>query len=161
MIKVLTNLNIDDHFANPLCLAVLAKFASGHCKVESVDKSQPKRQSSPSDENRSEWPDIFLPARKFFSARRAPKTLDLAVIKAITVCSQSCQFSSREMVESLRLSGEIVDAFQSHEKCAWLSKNIGKMKKLHEKISRPGIDLNVQCEVCRSKLGTFYHLIEI
>lgn len=81
-----------------------------------MENSLPKVHSSPNDENGPEPSDRFLPARKFFSSRRAPKTLDLAVIKAITACSQSSQLSARDIVESLKLSREIVEAFDTKEK---------------------------------------------
>lgn len=145
MIEVLTHLDSDDHLANLLCLAVLAKFSS---RPAATEKSPPNVQSSPNDEIDLESADRFLPARKFFSSRRAPKTLDLVVIKAITACSQSCQLSTREIVESLKLSEEIVDAFEKVEKSSWLAGNGRKIKKLYEKILRVGIEAKVQCELC-------------
>lgn len=149
LIEVLTNLDSDDHLASLLCLAVLAKFAS---RPEGTEKSQPNVQYMQNDGHTPESTDRFLPARKFFSSRRAPKTLDLVVIKAITTCSQSCQLSTNEIVESLKLSREILDAFDKKEKSSWLAGNVRKTKKLYEKIFRPGgpeIEAKVQCEVCR------------
>lgn len=144
MIEVLTNLNSDVHMANLLCLAVLAKFSS---RPGLMEKPLPSVQCSPNDETEPESADRFLTARKFFSSRKAPKTLDLVVIKAITACSQSCQLSSHEIVESLKLSREIVDAFDQKEKSSWLAGNGRKIKKLYEKILRPDIEAKVQCEV--------------
>ena len=127
MIRVLTNLDSDDHLASLLCLAVLAKFSSWPGATEALV-------------------DPFLPARKFFSSR-APKTFDLVVIKAITACSQSCRLSTREIVESLKLSREILNAFDQKERNHWLSGNVRKTSKLREKILRSGIEPQVQCEV--------------
>lgn len=146
MIEVLTKIRSDDHLASLLCLAILAKFAS---RPRSMESFQPNVQSSPNDENGPESADRFLPGRKLFLSRRAPKTLDLVVIKAITACSQSCRLSTHEIVESLKLSREIVDAFDKKQKSSWLAGNVGKTKKLHEKILRSGIEAKVQCEVCR------------
>lgn len=146
MIEVLTHIDSDDHLASLLCLAVLAKFTS---RPGVMEQSQPNVQSSPKDENGPESADRFLPARKFFSSKKAPKTLDLVVIKVITACSQSCQLSTNEIVESLKLSREIVDAFDKITLSSWQAGNVGKTKKLYAKILRPGIEAKVQCEVCR------------
>ena len=155
MIEVLTNLDSDNQMASLLCLAVLAKLSS---RSGSTGKSQPNVQSSPKDEIVPESADRFLPAQKFFSSRRAPKTLDLVVIKAITACSQSCQLRTYEIVEILRLSREIVDAFDNKEKNAWLAGNTRKTKKLCEKILRSGIEAKVQSEVGRKGVLSFQGL---
>ena len=152
MIEVLTHLDSDDHLAGLLCLAVLAKFSS---RLRAMEKSRADVQSSPNNEIDLESIDKFLPARKFFSSRRAPKTLDVVVIKAITACSQSCQLSTHEIVESLKLSTEIVDAFDEKEKISWLSGNVWKTNKLYEKILRFGIETKVQVQVGRKRYPRF------
>ena len=141
MIRVLTNLDSDDHLASLLCLAILAKLSSWPRGTEDL---KPKAQSN--NDIGLVSVDPFLPARKFFSSR-VPKTLDLVVIKAITSCSQSCQLSTDEIVESLRLSREIVNAFDKKERNHWLSGNVRKINKLREKILKSGIEAQVQCEV--------------
>lgn len=78
--------------------------------------------------------------------------LDLVVIKAIKACSQSCQLNTSEILESLRLSTEIVEAFEKKEKSSWLAENVRKTKKLCEKIRRPDIEATVQCEVGRKEV---------
>ena len=149
IIRVLSKLDSDDHLASLLCLAVLARFSS---RPRDVEKSHPSIQSSPNDEIGPESADRFLPARRFFSSR-VPKTLDLIVIKAITACSQSCKLSTFEIVESLKLSRETLDAFDKKERNHWLAGNVRKINKLHEKILRPGIEAKVQCEVGRKRVG--------
>ena len=141
MIRVLTNLDSDDHLASLLCLAVLAKLSSWPGASKDL---KPEAQSD--DEVGLVAVDPFLPARKFFSSR-VPKTLDLVVIIAITACSQSCQLKTNEILESLRLSREIVNAFDKKERNQWLSGNFWKIKKLREKILKSGIDAQVHCEV--------------
>lgn len=155
MIEVLTkliNLDSDNHLASLLCLAVLAKFSS---RPGATEESLSNVQSSPNDKIGPESADRFFPARKFFSSRRAPKTLDLVVIKAITACSQSCQLSTHEIVESLKLSREILVAFDEKEKSSWLAGNVRKTKKLYEKILRVGIEEKVQCEVGEREVLVF------
>ena len=149
MIEVLKKIDPDVHLANLLCLAVLAKFSS---RPQGIEISRPSNQFSPNVEMGPESADRFLPARKLFSSRRAPKTLDLVVIKAMKACSQSCQLSTPEIVEGLRLSREIVEAFDKKEKSSWLAGNVWKTKKLCEKSLRPELEATVQCEVGRKRL---------
>ena len=145
LVEVLTKLNMDDRFGDLLCLGVLAKFASRPCN--SSDLHTPNIPSSPIDPSSMTVADRYVSARKLFEDKRAPKTLDLAVIRAITACSESCSLSTTDIAESLKLSGEIVEAFDCREKEAWVAKNGGKVKKLHKKILRTDIDPEIQCEV--------------
>lgn len=149
MIDVLAKIDSDNHLASLLCLAILAKFSS---RLWGTEVIRPNIQSAPNVHIGSEAVDIFLPARKLFSSRRAPKMLDLVVIKAIKACSQNCQLSTSEILESLKLSTEIVEAFEKKEKNSWLSENSRKTKKLCEKIRRPEIEVTVQCEVGRKEV---------
>lgn len=150
--EVLRKIDPDDHMASLLCLAVLAKFSS---RPWGIEMSRPSIQSSPTPETGPESADKFLPARNFFSSRRAPKTLGLAVINSITACSQSCQLSTPEIVETLRLSREIFEAFDKKEKSSWLAGNVGKIKKLCKKSLRPELEATVQCEVSRKRVLYF------
>ena len=151
MIQVLSTLDSDDHLASLLCLAVLARISS---MPESVGKFQSTVRSAPTDETGSESADPFLPARKFFLSR-VPKALDLIVIKAIRSCSQSCQLSTDEVVESLKLSREIVDAFDKKDKICWMAGNERKINKLREKTLRSDIETKIQCEVSRKMFALF------
>ena len=152
MVQVLSNIDPGDHMANLLCLAVLAKFSS---RPLGIEMSRPSIQSSPNVEMAPESADRFFPARKFFSSRRAPKTLGMAVINSITACSQSSQLSTPEIVETLRLSREIVQAFDKKEKSSWLAGNVGKIRKLCDKSLRPELEATVQCEVGRKRVLGF------
>ena len=145
LVEVLTKLNLDDRSGDLLCLGVLAKLASRPC--DSSHLRIPSIPSSPIDGSSMTVVDRYVSARKLFEDKRASKTLDLAVIRAITACSESCSLSATDIAESLKLSGEIVGAFDCQEKQAWVAKNGGKVKKLHRKILRADIDPEVQCEV--------------
>ena len=145
LVEVLTKLNMDDRSGDLLCLGVLAKFASRPCN--SSDLHIPNIQSSSIGRSSMTVVDRYVSARKLFEDKRAPKTLDLAVIRAITACSESCALSETDISESLKLSGEIVEAFDCREKQAWVAKNGGKVKKLHQKILRADIVPEIQCEV--------------
>ena len=146
LVEVLTKLDIDDRFGDLLCLGVLAKFASRPCNSSEMAPSN--NLCSPTGESFPRTADRYVSARKLFAVKRAPKTLDLAVIRAIAACSESCMLSPIEISESLKLSDEIVDAFGCDEKQAWVAKNVGKVKKLHKKMLRADIDPGVQCAVC-------------
>ena len=145
-IEVLSELDSDNHLGNLLCLAVLARFSS---RPGVIKKSLVNVHSSPNDAIEPEPKDVFFPARKFFSSRKALKILDLVVIKAIKACSQSCHLSANDIVESLKLSREIIDALDNRGRSSWLAENNQKISKLYEKIQRPDIEDKVQCEVSR------------
>ena len=145
-IEVLSELDSDNHLGNLLCLAVLARFSS---RPGVIKKLLVNVHSSPNDAIEPQPKDTFFPARKFFSSNKALKTLDLVVIKAIKACSQRCQLSANDIVESLKLSREIIDALDKKERISWLAGNNQKTKKLYEKILRPDIEDKVQCEVSR------------
>lgn len=146
LVEVLTKLDIDDRFGDLLCLGLLAKFASRPCNSSRITPSN--NLCSTIEEGFPRTADRYVSARKLFEVKRAPKMLDLAVIRAITACSETCMLSPIEISESLKLSGEIVDAFGRDEKQAWIAKNAGKVKKLHKKMLRADIDPGVQCAVC-------------
>lgn len=149
IIRLLSKLDSDDHLASLLCLAVLANFSS---RPKNKDNSQANMQYLPQDEIGPDSADRFLLSRKFFLSR-VSKTLDLIVIKAITACSQSCKLSKHEIIEGLKLSTEIVDAFEEKERKSWLAGNVRKVKKLREKVLRSGIETKVQCEVRSNRAG--------
>ena len=152
-IEVLSELDSDNHLGNLSCLAILARFSS---RPGVIKKSLVNAHSSPNDAIEPEPTDIFSPARKFFSSRKTLKILDLVVIKAIKACSQRCQLNANDIVESLKLSREIVDALDKKERSSWLAGNNQKTKKLYEKILRPDIENKVQCEVSRRGVLAFY-----
>ena len=152
-IEVLSELDSDNHQGNLLCLAVLARFSS---RPGVIKKPLVNVHSAPNDAIEPQPEDIFFPARKFFTSRKALKTLDLVVIKAIKACSQRCQLSANDIVESLKLSREIIDALDKKERSSWLAGNNQKTKKLYEKILRPDIEDKVQCEVSRRAVLASY-----
>ena len=137
---LLAKLDINDPFANLLCLAILAKFASSPCKA-SAKGSITMEESLQSDLGE----DRFSPARKYFTGKRAQTTLSLAVLKVINACSPKSELKLSEAMETLTLSLGILDAINSEDKVSWMSKNQLKTKKLYEKIDRPAINKNLQC----------------
>ena len=127
LMQILKGLDVENHSANLLCLAVLAKLSSRPIA------------GSPSETH------CLLPAKHFFAVRRASKTLDHIVLKVILICSKSCPLALCDARSSVRLSEEIVDAIDLTERRAWFAKSTAKTTKLHEKILRPDIDTELQC----------------
>lgn len=153
LLNILRALEAADHSANLLCLAILAKLASADLtNLESLGQPlgsdvSPPDTSSSSEPNRASVVNCSS-AKHFFTAKRASKTLDLVVLKVILACSRSCSLSSSEIIESLQLSEEIVDAVDKDEKRTWMLKNSFKSRKLLDKVLRPDIDIGVRCVVC-------------
>lgn len=92
--------------------------------------------------------------RHFFGPKRGLKTLDLVVLRVILACSASCSgLSVRNAAESVRLAIEVCDSVDTDRKQAWIAANSSKISKLCEKVTRDGIDLEVQLMVWSFDLG--------
>lgn len=139
---------MEDHSSNLICLAILAKFAFAGLPtgrfLQGSNGSSYLQMISSSVEPISATPERYNSARQFFNTSRASKTLDVVVLKVIFACSLSCDLCSSEIIESLKLSEEIVDAICIDEKKSWMLKNGAKGKKLLEKILRSDIEMGVQ-----------------
>lgn len=162
MILMLRGSEAEDPSANLRCLFILAKIASlesvhpeiMHLPLQTADnRSSPKATSAINDAT-SKFVGKYGHAKQFFVAKRAFKTLDLVVLKAILACSRGCGLSSNDTIDSLNLSAEIIDFIGPVERGAWRSKNAIKEKKLCEKIMRPEIDTRVRCAVCPTSQTT-------
>lgn len=144
---LLTTLDINDPFANLLCLAVLAKFASRPCdapiRLSLTSQSLPLSNGVVA----VNAVDTFCPARKYFVGKRAPKTFDLTVLKVINACSRISTLSPSEALETLALSEEIIDTLSSDDRRSRIDKNGGMIRNLYGKILRPDIDPGLQSAV--------------
>ena len=153
LLRILRALEATDHSANLLCLAIFAKFASTEpTNLQTLDRPRSSDNIlspdvSPSNESIPGLLGSCGSAKQFFTSKRACKTLDLVVLKVILACSCSCSLPSSEITESLKISEEIVDAVGKDEKRIWILKNSTKVRKLHEKILRPDINIGVRCAV--------------
>ena len=156
LLRMLRAFEVTDHSASLLCLAIVAKLASTEpTYLQTSDRlvwsdniSSP--DASPLNEPISKLLGSSGSAKQFFTSKRAGKTLDLVVLKAILACSCSCVLSSSEIIESLKISEEIVDAVGKEEKRTWILTNGIKIRKLGGKILRPDIDVGIQCAVSMS-----------
>ncbi|KAL8725365.1 MAG: hypothetical protein Q9181_006445 [Wetmoreana brouardii] len=113
-----------------LCVAVLALMSSltPTPRLERVHSSFPTLGSE------------TMPGRSanYHSARqweRASKTLDMAVIKAISASSVTCPLSAPEIIENLHLSNTMIKAVDVGVRASWMANDRSKVKKLIEKVS--------------------------
>lgn len=89
LIKMLRVPEVDDHFANLICLATLAKLkavestitVAGDRSSVSDCRSSPLDASSSNSEPVSKPVDRYSSARQFFTGKRSAKTLDLVTLK--------------------------------------------------------------------------------
>lgn len=156
LIRMLRGLAVEDHSSNLICLAILAKLAFADLSTvrpSAVSLTSSLLQTvSSNSEIISTASERYKAAQQFFNTGRASKTLDLIVLKVIFACSGSCDLCPSDIVESLTLSEEILDAISVDEKKSWMLKNSAKGKKLYEKILRSDIKQDVQHTVRSSFL---------
>ncbi|RJE21573.1 hypothetical protein PHISCL_06093 [Aspergillus sclerotialis] len=119
--------NLEDHMGNLLCLATFARIANADI------------QHGPQP------PSWLENIQHFFDPKRGLKTLDLVVLRVILACSARCSgLSVRNAAESVRLAIEVCDRVDTDRKQAWIAANSSKIAKLCEKVTREGIDHEVQ-----------------
>lgn len=121
--------NLDDHMGSLLCLATFARIASARRQVDPL-------------------PAWLQNVRHFFGPKRGTKTLDLVVLRVVLACSASCNgLSTADTVESVRLAVEVCDSVEPEQRESWLRSNAARIAKLCEKVSRDGIDPELQMMV--------------
>lgn len=127
--------NMDDHMGNLLCLSTFACIASS-------------QKFGYKDEHGPQPPSWLHNARHFFGPKRGLKTLDLVVLRVILACSANCNnLTPREASESVRLAITVCDTVEPEQKQVWISGNASKIAKLCEKVTREGINYEVQMMV--------------
>ncbi|MCJ1245812.1 hypothetical protein MMC30_003016 [Trapelia coarctata] len=142
LITILRNL---DHSANLHCLAIFATLCAGNqCQhgAENALSSQDSESCMGSAVAQTE--DIYQPARQFFGAKKACKTLDLVILRAIQSCSSASKMGPAQAIETLQLAREILQAVEHSEKVLWVQKNAAKIRKLYDKVRPSEVDLGVR-----------------
>ncbi|KAL8699539.1 MAG: hypothetical protein Q9224_001365 [Gallowayella concinna] len=128
-------MQIEGNSGNLFCLAVLALISLEQASLPAQEQeSSPPPPVERSTDTKEPARGFHL-ARQFFEAKRAPKTVDLVVLKAIYCCSKTCKLSKQDIIESLQLSNVILRAIDHADRAIWLAKNETKFGKLIEKIS--------------------------
>ncbi|KAL8679211.1 MAG: hypothetical protein Q9186_004508 [Xanthomendoza sp. 1 TL-2023] len=128
-------MQIEGNSGNLFCLAVLALISLEQASLPAQEQeSSPPPPVERSTDTKEPARGFHL-ARQFFEAKRAPKTVDLVVLKAIYCCSKTCKLSKQDIIESLQLSNVILRAIDHADRAIWLAKNEAKFGKLIEKIS--------------------------
>lgn len=141
-------IELEGNCANLFCLAMLALISGG--QISNPRENQEESSSSPPMAARSTVEPAAgrFEAQHFFVSKRAPKILDLVVLKMIYACSKSCKLSSQEIVESLQLSNVILEAIDQADRAIWMEKNQAKFSKLIEKVVSPIQSPEVLSMVC-------------
>lgn len=141
--------SLGDRPAILLCLAIFAKVLSDKSPVYKTSETpSPNLDVAPPSE--AVLPDQvcrYDNIRKYFSTRRASKTLDLVVLRVVEACSSSFSQNRCEAVESLSLAQEIVRVVDNAERVSWLKKSGPMTRKLFEKVLRQDINLEVRLAV--------------
>ncbi|KAF9889781.1 hypothetical protein FE257_006871 [Aspergillus nanangensis] len=123
--------NSNDHMGNLLCLAIFAHLASSW----KITRQKPA-QAIPA------WLEKI---NHFFGPKRGMKTLDLVVLRVILACSASCNsLTVDQAAEGVRLAIGICDTLEQEQREAWIGANAPKIAKLCEKVTRSGINPEVQ-----------------
>lgn len=142
LIKTLRNL---DHSADLYCLAIFATLCTDkHCQPVAEDASSSQESESCIRSAATQTQDIYQPARQFFSSKKASKTLDVVVLRAIQSCSSASKLNPAQSIETLQLAREILQAVEPNEKAAWVQKNAAKVRKLYEKVRHSEADLGIR-----------------
>ena len=142
--ELITILRTLDHSANLHCLAIFATLcANNKCQpVADAFSSQESKSCKGSAAAQAE--DIYQPARQFFGSKKACKTLDLVILRAIQSCSSASKVGPAQAIESLRLAREILQAVERTEKILWVQRSAAKIRKLYDKARHSEVDLGVQ-----------------
>ncbi|KAL3471301.1 hypothetical protein BJX99DRAFT_30692 [Aspergillus californicus] len=120
--------NLEEHLVNLLCLATFARIVSPSSSgAEELDN-----------------PSWLQSIRHFFGPKRGLKTLDLVVLRVILASSSNGNLTAYQAAESIRLAIDICDSVNRAQRERWIEGNSIKVAKLLEKITREGVDHNVQ-----------------
>lgn len=142
LIMVLMAYGVEDVSTSLFCLAVLARLAYWDSQYPACSGSSDNQHDDTGTLGQT-----LQPARQFFSAKRASKTLDLVVLKAIVICSSTSSLAVGVIRDSLKRCSEVVRAIASCERSSWITRNLTKVKKLTEKVLQPDLDDGVRWRV--------------
>ncbi|KAL4892920.1 hypothetical protein BDV59DRAFT_178968 [Aspergillus ambiguus] len=122
--------NLDDHMGNLLCLSTFAQISASWRKHKDYDHQAPPWLQS---------------INHFFGPKRGLKTLDLVVLRVILACSANCSsLTPDKAADSIRLAIGICETVERSQRDSWVKANAPKIAKLCEKVTRSGIDPDVQ-----------------
>jgi len=145
LITVLRNL---DHSASLHCLAIFATLcADKQCQPVTEDALSSQESESCMKSASTQTGDIYQPARQFFGSKKASKTLDLVILRAIQSCSSASKLGPAQSIETLQLVREIFEAVKPAEKATWVQKNAAKIRKLNDKVRSSEVDVGVRLAV--------------
>lgn len=142
LIKILRKL---DHSASLHCLAIFATLcADKQCEPVAEDASSSQESDSYMRSASTQARDIYQPARQFFGSKKASKTLDLVILRAIQLCSSASKIGPAQPIETLQLARQIFEAVEPAAKAIWVQKNAAKIRKLNDKVRPSEVDVGVR-----------------
>ena len=137
----------EDHCLTLYCLSIMSVVSSAslHCSFTSSASSWTASGLLRSTEAiPASWrPDAM---QAFFTGNRAPKTLQLIVLRAIWACRAAPTNDYHEMLESLKLANEILIAIPQQLRMQWVNENPSLVLKLQQKVTLLGWDSRLQMQ---------------
>ncbi|KAA8645707.1 uncharacterized protein ATNIH1004_007126 [Aspergillus tanneri] len=122
---------LHDQTENLLCLATFGQIVSSNTAHD--------------QNNQDQLPPWLQNIKYFFGPKRVLKTLELVVLRVILACSSGCSnLTAQQSARSIRIAIEICDSVEQEQREYWISVNPSKAAKLCEKVTRNGIDRDVQ-----------------
>lgn len=143
---------MEDQSVDLLCLGVFARLALPYLNtIHSEDTSG--LESVPAEDSNDVQSAVSpISVQYFFREKRAPKTIQLVVLRVILACSDNIQTSKLDTLETISLATEIIQRVSIRSKTEWIDRNPKLMQKLHDKITRLADPTSLLWQV-RNRLG--------
>ncbi|KAI9819234.1 MAG: hypothetical protein M1827_007390 [Pycnora praestabilis] len=134
--------SLENQSVNLLCLATFAAIVRQRKRFVQSESTQ-SISSDPPDISNTAAPAgtnvDFDPIQQFFTHKKAFKTMHLVLLQVIFACSGSSEIFLAEAIENVKLAKQITDAIDPKLQDEWLKRNTTLMRKLYEKVLRPGL----------------------
>ncbi|KAK5159645.1 hypothetical protein LTR04_004940 [Oleoguttula sp. CCFEE 6159] len=166
LFRILKTVNtVEDQSLSLLCLGIMTKMACATTSRASIararssddlDDLSPQSSNPPSPSWRSEA------AQQFFTGAKAPKTMQLIVLRVIWACKGNVGIQHSEAYTSVRLGNEILKAVDTDLRNDWIRRNTPIVRKLHEKVltsdARPELQLEPRFDEVSWKVLLHHYL---
>ncbi|KAL2353796.1 hypothetical protein BJ546DRAFT_845710 [Cryomyces antarcticus] len=130
LFRILKTVNtVEDQSLSLLCLGIMTKMACATTSRASIARARWRSEA----------------AQQFFTGAKAPKTMQLIVLRVIWACKGNVGIQHSEAYTSVRLGNEILKAVDTDLRNDWIRRNTPIVRKLHEKVltsdARPELQL--------------------
>ena len=127
---------IKDHVASLLCLAIFARLSANSHPISPQDGSSSPETLASETSTITDTKSIPSQARNLFVGRRASKALELAILQAITACSENHDSIDLASHEILAVATAVVKAIDAGDRGAWIKKSAQTIQKYRERLLR-------------------------